>query len=288
MNIIIIYALLSLAAIAVLSAIILYFVAQKFNVEEDPLIDEVAAILPGANCGGCGYAGCRSLAEAIACAKSLKDLNCPVGGSACMEQIASLLGITAEKTDPLVAVVRCNGSHHHAPAKVHYEGATSCQFAHQLFSGENSCPHGCLGLGDCTRACLFDAIKINKETGLPAVNENKCTMCGMCVKACPRQIIELRPKGVKNRRVYVSCVNKEKGAVSAKNCHVSCIGCGKCAKVCPFEAITLANNLAYIDPLKCKLCRKCVTECPTGAIIEVNFPNKAKETAIPVVEQVVE
>ena len=126
-------------------------------------------------------------------------------------------------------------------------------------------------------ACQFDAIHMNPETGLPEVDESKCTACGACSKACPRNIIEIRPKGKNKRRVYVQCVNKDKGAVARKACTAACIGCGKCVKVCPFEAITLENNLAYIDSAKCKSCRKCETECPQNAIVAVNFPpRKAK------------
>ena len=113
---------------------------------------------------------------------------------------------------------------------------------------------------------------MDPETGLPVVDEEKCTACGACVKACPKQIIELRNKGPKGRRVYVACRNQDKGAVARKACLAACIGCGKCVKTCPFEAITLENNLAYIDYTKCRMCRKCVVECPTGAIHEVNFP----------------
>ena len=121
---------------------------------------------------------------------------------------------------------------------------------------------------------------MNPETGLPEVDEAKCTACGACVKACPKAIIEIRPQGKKSRRVYVSCVNKDKGAVARKACTVSCIGCGKCVKTCPFEAITLENNLAYIDPNKCKSCRKCVEVCPQNSIVELNFPpRKPKEEA---------
>ena len=123
---------------------------------------------------------------------------------------------------------------------------------------------------------------MNPETGLPEVDEAKCTACGACSKACPRNIIEIRPKGKNNRRVYVQCVNKDKGAVARKACTAACIGCGKCVKVCPFEAITLENNLAYIDPAKCKSCRKCAMECPQNAIVAVNFPpRKPKAEAAP-------
>ena len=148
----------------------------------------------------------------------------------------------------------------------------SCAVEAALYGGETGCAYGCLGNGDCVAACQFGAIVVNPETGLPEVDETKCTACGACVKACPRNIIELRKKGVKGRRIYVGCVNRDKGAVSRKVCAVSCIGCGKCVRTCPFEAITLENNLAYIDAEKCRLCRKCVAECPTGGIREINFP----------------
>jgi ferredoxin len=129
-----------------------------------------------------------------------------------------------------------------------------------------------LGLGDCEVSCDFDALYMDEKTGLPVVVADKCVACGACVKACPRNIFELRPKGKKDRRIHVACINKEKGAPAKKNCSVACIGCGKCVKVCPFDAITLKDNLAYIHADKCKLCRKCVPVCPTGAIHELNFP----------------
>jgi ferredoxin len=118
---------------------------------------------------------------------------------------------------------------------------------------------------------------MDSETGLPVVVEENCTSCGACVVACPRDIIELRNKGPRGKRIFVSCINREKGAIARKNCTVACIGCGKCVKVCPYDAITLENNLAYIDHIKCKLCRKCVPECPTNAILEINFPLKKEK-----------
>ncbi|MCD8293191.1 MAG: 4Fe-4S binding protein, partial [Prevotellaceae bacterium] len=163
-----------------------------------------------------------------------------------------------------------------------YDGAKSCAIAASLYGGETGCSFGCLGCGDCVAACRFGAIHINAETGIPEVDESKCTACGACAKACPKVIIEIRPQGKKSRRVYVQCVNKEKGGIARKACTVACIGCGKCAKTCPFEAITVTNNLAYIDYTKCKSCRKCEEVCPQGCIVALNFPpRKPKAEATP-------
>lgn len=268
----------SLSGLGAAAAIILYFIAQKFKVVEDPRIDEVNDKLPGANCGGCGFAGCRNFAEAIVKAEDLSDFNCPVGGGSMMTDIAEALGLTAEVKEKQVAVLRCNGSRDNAPQKVRYEGALSCAFAHALSAGESGCPNGCLGLGDCVDSCNFDAMYMDEETGLPVIIEENCVACGACVKACPRVIIELRNVGKKSRRIFVCCVNTEKGGPAKKNCSVACIGCGKCVQVCPFEAITLENNLAYIDYEKCKLCRKCAPVCPTNAIHELNFPPRKEKT----------
>lgn len=277
MNEVILYSFLSLGVVALLFATIIFFVDKQFKVVEDPRIDEVQEVLPGANCGGCGYPGCRGFAEAVVKAGNMDALFCPVGGNEVAKRVASIMGVEVKEKAPSVAVVRCNGTYQNAPQKVKYEGVSSCAYANILFHGESGCPYGCLGCGDCVEACTFDAIYMNKETGLPVVIEEKCTACGACVKACPRSIIELRNKGPKGKRIYVSCVNKEKGAIARKNCSVACIGCGKCVKVCPHDAITLSDNLAYIDYEKCKLCRKCVSECPTGAILEINFPPRKHE-----------
>lgn len=268
----IVITIISLCAIGIASAVILYFVAQKFKVEEDPRIDIVEGLLPGANCGGCGYPGCRGLAEAAVKSDSMDGIYCPVGGSDTMGKVATALGREVIAQAPKTAVVRCNGNCENRPRTSQYDGAVSCAIAHSVYAGDTACTYGCLGCGDCVITCPFDAIHMNEETGLPVVDDEKCVACGACVKACPRNIIELRNKGPKDRRIFVSCVNKDKGAVARKACKVACIACTKCQKECPFEAITMTNNLAYIDFNKCRLCRKCVSVCPTAAIHEINFP----------------
>jgi Na+-translocating ferredoxin:NAD+ oxidoreductase RNF subunit RnfB len=260
--------------LGVVAAIVLYFVAQKFKVEEDPRIDIVEGMLPGANCGGCGYPGCRGLSEALVKSDSMDCLRCPVGGDSTMQKIGDFLEKTPAKSEPMIAVVRCAGNCSVRPKTTLYLGVQSCAVENAIFGGESGCSFGCLGKGDCANACSFGAIKINPETELPEVNPELCTACGACVKACPKNIIEIRKRGPKDRRVYVACSNKDKGAITRKVCSVGCIGCGKCVKTCPFEAITLTNNLAYIDHNKCRLCRKCVAECPVGAIQEINFPER--------------
>ena len=270
-----IWAVIVLGAIALVASVVLYVCAKKFAVEEDPRIGQVLEALPGANCGGCGFPGCSGMADALvkACdAGSLEGLLCPVGGQQVMSEVADLLGMAVANTDPKVAVVRCNGTCEHRPRIAEYSGLRTCFAMNSTGAGETGCGFGCLGCGDCVAACQFDAIHMNPETGLPEVDEEKCVACGACVKACPRHIIELRKKGVKGRRVYVQCVNKDKGVVAKKACEVACIGCGKCQKVCQFDAITIENNVSYIDFNKCRLCRKCVEECPTNAIVAVNFP----------------
>lgn len=271
MNIILI-TIAVLAGLGLISAIILYFVSQKFKIIEDERISEVENVLPGANCGGCGFAGCHALAEALVKATDTCTIGCPVGGASTMNKIAQILGKEVTTSVPKIAVVRCNGTCQNRQKTLIYDGAKSCAIAATNFAGETNCSFGCLGYGDCVSVCKFDAIKIDEQTNLPTIDESKCVACGACAKACPKSVIEIRNKGPKDRRLWVACINKDKGAIARKACNAACIGCGKCAKECQFEAITIENNVAYIDYNKCKLCRKCIAVCPTQAIHEINFP----------------
>lgn len=273
---------ISLSLLAFISAVILFFVAQKFKVFEDPRIDEVQEVLPAANCGGCGFAGCRNFAEALVKAETFEGLNCPVGGAPVMEMAAKILGKEAPVADPLVAVLLCNGTPEHRPRTSKYDGAPDCRISHNLYIGETDCSYGCLGKDDCVRVCTFNAIYMDPATELPVIIDDKCVACGACVKACPRNLIELRKKAKKDRKIYVACSNCDKGGPARRACKVACIACNKCFNVCGFDAITIEKNLAYIDATKCTFCRKCVTECPTNAIIELNFPPRKLKTEVSV------
>jgi len=276
----IIWTVVILSVLGVLLAMVLFLVAKKFKVEEDPRIDEVEKVMPGANCGGCGYAGCRAFAQSCVEAGNLDKNFCPVGGNDTMKKVAAVLGIQAVDKAPMVAVVRCNGTCENRPKTNEYDGLKSCRVKASLYSGDTGCSFGCLGCGDCVAACQFDAISMNPETGLPVVDQDKCTACGKCAAACPKQVIELRLKGPRNMRMFVSCINKDKGPAVKKACAAGCIGCGICAKTCTHDAIVVENNVAYIDSSKCKLCRECEAMCPTGAIHGVNFPKPLDKDAI--------
>jgi len=276
----IIWTVVILTALGLLLALMLFFIAKRFKVEEDPRIDEVEKVMPGANCGGCGFAGCRAFADAAVKAPDLDNNYCPVGGNEVMKKVAAILGYEVKEKAPMVAVVRCNGTCANRPTVNVYDGEKSCKVKAALYSGDTGCSFGCLGCGDCVEACQFGAISMDIRTGLPVVDETKCTACGACAKACPKKVIELRNKGPRGMRQFVSCINRDKGPAAKKACSAACIGCGICQKTCTHDAITVENNLAYIDFTKCKLCRECEAVCPTGSILGVNFPKELDKDAV--------
>jgi electron transport complex protein RnfB len=278
MDSVVLYTVISLSGIGLTAAVVLFLVAQKFKVYEDPRIDQVEDALPAANCGGCGFPGCRNFAEALVKAEDFEGLYCPVGGNDTMNKVAEILGKVAVTQEPKVAVLRCNGTCEFRPRVNKYDGTETCAIAAALYGGDTACEYGCLGYGDCVVVCKFDALYMDTATGLPVVIDVNCTACGACVKECPKNLFELRKRYKKDRKIYVACMNEDKGGPAKKSCSVACIGCTLCLKVCPFDAITMNNNLAYIDAEKCRLCRKCAPVCPTNSILEIGFTPKKEQT----------
>jgi len=216
MSITVIYTVATLSAIGTSAAVILYFVARKFKVYEDPRIDEVEQSLPAANCGGCGYAGCRAFAEACVKASDLSDLNCPVGGNETMAKVAGILGLEAVKKDARVAYIRCNGTCDHRPKTNIFDGATTCAIAASVYSGDTGCQWGCLGYGDCFDSCDFDAIELRADLGVPRIIDDKCVACRACVEADPKDLIGSRKQVPNDRKAVGRCRNKDKGGVARK------------------------------------------------------------------------
>lgn len=251
-----------MVVVAGLIASTLLVIASKvFYVKVDERVTAITEALPGANCGGCGFAGCADYAGSLVENPDLPCTKCAPGGEAVAAKIAEILGKSACNVEKQVAQVMCNGTCGSSKPILEWQGLQSCKGAKGFFTTPNACMYGCIGLGDCAKACDFDAIGI--IDGVAVVNRNNCVACGKCASECPQSIIKLVP--MKNQ-VHVLCSSTDKGAVTRKACDNGCIGCGKCAKVCNFDAITIENNLASIDPAKCKSCGMCVVECPTGAI----------------------
>ena len=233
---------------------------KKFHVDVDEREAAVRAVLPGNNCGACGYAGCDAMAAAIA--KGEAPVNgCPVGGEPVAKQIGDIMGVEAEAAERYVAFVKCKGSCDVTRNQGNYIGVKDCRTA--ALSGMNitDCDYGCLGFGSCEAVCPNDAIKV--VNGVACVNEAKCVACGLCAKACPKGLIELVPA---KSRVRVQCSNKERGPIVKKNCEAGCIGCTLCTRQCEFGAITVTNNIAHIDYSKCTQCGKCAEKCPAKVI----------------------
>lgn len=251
---------LILGIMGLLFGIILAFASKIFAVKVDERIPQVVECLPGANCGGCGFAGCNALAGAIV--EGTAPVNaCPVGGAACAGKIAAIMGVAAGQGEKTVAHVMCCGTDDCAHKKCEYVGIDDCLSAMRFAGGDKECNYGCCGLGTCVKACKFDALHI--VNGIAVVDKEKCVSCGACVKVCPRNLIQMVPaKGT----VHVECMNKDKGAEAKNVCDKACIACMICQKNCPSEAITVTNFKAVIDYSKCTNCGICVEKCPRKCI----------------------
>lgn len=275
----ILYPVVSIGGMGLVLGAGLGIAGEVFAVEEDPKLGEIMNVLPGANCGGCGFPGCGGLASAIVEGKAPVN-GCPVGGAKCAEAIAAIMGVEAGDAEPMVASVRCNGTCTNAKSKYEYLGISDCNMAAQLVAGgSKGCSYGCLGLGSCVKACAFDAMHI--IDGVAVVDKEKCVACGKCVTACPKKLVEMVPAKAK---VKVLCSSKDAGKVVMANCSVGCIGCKICEKNCPFDAIHVENNIAVIDYTKCKNCGICANKCPKKVITGAKPVAPKAEAAAPKAE----
>ncbi len=256
-----IYPVLVMGGLAAIYALGLGIAARIFYVYVDPRIAEVEEFLGGANCGGCGYAGCSDCAAAIVEGKAPVNA-CVAVGPDKWEAVAKILGVSVEAGERQVAMIMCRGSKDKAKRKFQYMGIEDCRAAMLAGGGDKECQYGCLGLGTCVKNCPFGALSMG-EDGLPKVDKDKCTGCGTCTRVCPRGIPKLVPVSLK---IAVICSSHDTPPVVKKICEVGCQGCGLCKKACPEKAITIVDSLSVVDPSKCTLCGKCFEKCPTGAI----------------------
>ena len=265
-----------LGGLGLVFGLILAIASKVFYVETDPRLDLLNECLPGANCGGCGYAGCGGYAEAVLKGEAAIG-KCASGGNDCAMKMAEIMGVKAEKMERRVAMVRCsgyktvdeNGAAVGAKLKGEYEGIADCLAATKVAGrGPSACKFGCLGFGSCVAACKYDAIHV--VNGVAVVDEEKCVGCLACAAACPRQlIVPVKPA----QNVVIACASMAKGAATSRSCTIGCIGCGKCKKTCQHDAIILEKNLARIDYTKCVNCGDCAKVCPKGLIKDSNVEN---------------
>lgn len=232
---------------------------KLFAVQTDPKVAEVRESLSGANCGGCGYAGCDAFASAVV--KGEAPVNgCVAGGPACAQKLAMIMGITSGESKPRVAVVMCGGSRETAAFKGVYNGVKTCVAAALSVNGLKKCAFGCIGFGDCAEKCPFGAINMG-DNGLPIVDYDLCVGCGRCVKVCPKHIITLLDKDTKGAFAICSCHNENRPQIK-KDCSVGCIKCGICVKKCQEHCIDLESGIPKVDYAKCTSCGTCVSACP--------------------------
>ena len=253
--------IISLSAIAFILGVVILIISKKFHVQTDPLVDSINKILPGVNCGACGYAGCSNFVEALVKTRDTSKV-CPVGGKALSEQIGNLLGIKMADIKPVVVAVLCQGNNEKAKLTAEYRGIADCWAISQAYTGPKKCPNSCIGFGSCIPACKYGALKLEK--GLIKVIEERCVGCGACVKKCPRNVLVMQ--GKKEKRYFVACQSADKGAMTRQYCSIGCIACTLCVKSCKFDAIKIENNLAVIDQNKCVSCEACIKVCPTKCI----------------------
>ena len=243
------------------SGVFLGVAGKKFAIEVDEKEAQILELLPGNNCGGCGYAGCAALAAAIAKGEAPAN-QCPVGGPAVATLLAEVLGEEAGESVHKVAFVKCAGTCDKAKQAYEYTGIEDCVIASNMQNGgPKGCSYGCMGFGSCVKACPFDAIHV--VDGIAVVDKEACKACGKCVAACPKHLIELAPYEQKH---LVQCNSQDKGKDVMSVCSGGCIGCKMCEKLCGVGAVKVENNIAHIDYDKCVDCGRCAEKCPKNII----------------------
>jgi Na+-translocating ferredoxin:NAD+ oxidoreductase subunit B len=258
----ILISLFALGGLTLILALMLILANKKLYVYEDPRIDVVEDLLPHANCGACGFPGCRPFAEALV-SESVLPGKCTVSSVEGQLAIANYLGVALGAEDKRVARLACAGGTNVAQNRASYQGLETCQAASLVSGGGKGCFWGCLGHGDCEVVCDFDAIKMDPYS-IPIVDVEKCTACGDCVEVCPKDLFSLQPV---NRKLWVACKSLEAGDEILEECQVGCTACGKCAMDAPENLITMKNNLPVINYSENHNTQVPIQRCPTGAIV---------------------
>lgn len=248
------------AGIGLIIGLVLAVASVVMAVPKNEKAEAVLELLPNANCGACGYSGCAGYAEALAKGEAKVGL-CSPGGEECAKKISAVLGVAGSSVELKTALVHCMGSCDNTENKAIFQGINSCVAASKIGGGVTSCSYGCIGLGDCAKACPYNAI--NVCSGVAIIDKNKCKGCSVCISTCPRELISFVPH---KDQAVVRCSNCDKGAITRKLCKTGCIGCQKCVKVCEAGAVTVKNFCAFVDSNKCTGCQKCVENCPQGCI----------------------
>lgn len=250
--------------IGLIAGIILTVAANVMKVAVNEKIEKLIDVLPGANCGACGFAGCNDYATALVEGDNVSTGLCPVGGAAVAADIAEVLGVEVANTEPMTATVKCHGYSTSVRKIMQIDADWSCKGINHLYGGKMLCRYGCIGQGDCQEVCPQNAIDIND--GLAVIKKDLCVGCGICKDACPKGLISIHPK---KQNIQVACMSKYESLKTVEACSMGCIACGKCVETCKFDSIHIENNKAVIDYEKCKLCGMCVKVCPTGALVNL-------------------